>query len=143
MLSLLYLLLAATSAANSAALSPRITYAFSIADFQGHMLDLTDGNPQPFTPVQSFTPANTTNQQWALISSQDARQLWEIANVGANSILSHTSALLKKPGPAIHTQIVGSNQTLFWRIAFSSEGNRSVARYWVGAHSVARGRQIP
>ncbi|KAJ7444660.1 hypothetical protein FB451DRAFT_1413058 [Mycena latifolia] len=89
------------------------SHAFSITDFQGRMVDLTDGNPQPFTPVQSFTPANTTNQQWALISSMDARQLWEVANVGGNSILSHTTALLAKPGPAIHSQI----------------GNRSMARF--------------
>ncbi|KAJ7462471.1 hypothetical protein FB451DRAFT_1495657 [Mycena latifolia] len=109
MLSLLYLLLVVVSACG-AVLSPRITYAFSITDFQGRMVNLTDGNPQPFTPVQSFTPANTTNQQWALISSMDARQLWEVANVGGNSILSHTTALLAKPGPAIHSQIVSSRR---------------------------------
>jgi hypothetical protein len=63
MLKLLYLLLTVAARARSAAVSPGITYAFRIEDFQGHMLDLSDGSPQPFTPVQSFTPANTTNQQ--------------------------------------------------------------------------------
>ncbi|KAJ7849166.1 hypothetical protein B0H13DRAFT_1906335 [Mycena leptocephala] len=124
MLKLLYLLLTVAARARSAAVSPGITYAFRIEDFQGHMLDLSDGSPQPFTPVQSFTPADTTNQQWALISSQDARHLWELANVGSVTILSHTTALLQKPGPALHSQIVGSNQTLFWRLASSSEGSR-------------------
>ncbi|KAJ7473293.1 hypothetical protein FB451DRAFT_1248933 [Mycena latifolia] len=117
------LTLAATTLAES--LSPRLrSYAFNITDFQGHLMDLTDGNPQPFTPVQSFTPANTTNQEWALISTMDARQLFEIVNVDSNAILSHTTALLKTPGPAIHAQIVGSNQTLFWRLEDTPKGTR-------------------
>jgi hypothetical protein len=72
----------------------------------------------------------TSLLQWALISSQDARQLWELANVGSVTILSHTTALLQKPGPALHSQIVGSNQTLFWRLASSFEGSRYVARIY-------------
>lgn len=63
MRSLLYCLLAAVAAINAARLSPRVTYVYSIADFQGHMIDLSDGDLQDFTPVQSFTAANTTNQQ--------------------------------------------------------------------------------
>ncbi|KAJ7871943.1 hypothetical protein B0H13DRAFT_1895593 [Mycena leptocephala] len=121
---ILYLLLTLAARARNAAVSPGITCAFRIENFQGHVLGLSDGSPQPFTPVQSFTPTNTTNQQWALISSQDVRQLWELANVGSDTILSHTTALLPKPGPALHSQIVGSNQTLFWRLASLSEGSR-------------------
>ncbi|KAJ7618832.1 hypothetical protein DFH06DRAFT_1144703 [Mycena polygramma] len=124
MLYLPYLLLALATCTPCAALAPDISYAFNITDFQGHMLDLTDGNLQPFTPVQSYAPTNTNNQEWALISSQDARQLWEIINLGSNSILSHTTAFLKlkDPAHALHTQIVGSNQTLFWRMSFSTDG---------------------
>ncbi|KAJ7194422.1 hypothetical protein GGX14DRAFT_404691 [Mycena pura] len=119
-----YILLATASSATAAALSRRITYAFSISDFQGHMLDLSDGGVENYTPVQSFTPANTTNQQWALISSQDSRQLWEIHNVGSGTNMAHTTALLEKPGPAIHAQVVGGNQTTWWRMSCSSEGCR-------------------
>ncbi|KAJ7033770.1 hypothetical protein C8F04DRAFT_1104153 [Mycena alexandri] len=118
------LLAIATSAVSAVNLSTSITYAFTISDFQGHMLDLTNGNNHQLTPVQSFTPANTTNQQWALISTQDARQLWELFNLGSNTIMSHTTAMLKRKGTAIHAQIVGSNETLFWRLDNSPEGSR-------------------
>ncbi|KAJ7122396.1 hypothetical protein C8R44DRAFT_736086 [Mycena epipterygia] len=125
MRSLLYILVAAVSVINAARLAPRVTYVYSIADFQGHMLDLSGGDLEAFTPVQSFTAANTTNQQWVLISTQDARQLYEIVNVGGTAtIMSHTTALLKTPGPAIHAQIVASNETIFWRIAFASKATR-------------------
>ncbi|KAJ7728167.1 hypothetical protein DFH07DRAFT_1066448 [Mycena maculata] len=104
--SIVFLLGAPLIGANT--LSKRISYAYSIADFQGHMIDLSDGKAQLFTPVQSFAPANTTNQQgspiWALLYSQDARELYEVANV-KSGIMSHTTALLKPPGPAIHAQI--------------------------------------
>ncbi|KAJ6474410.1 hypothetical protein C8R47DRAFT_708800 [Mycena vitilis] len=124
MLFLSYALLTLSACTTRAALAPDISYAFNITNFQGHMVDLTDGNLQPLTPVQSYTPTNTSNQEWALISSQDARQLWEIVNLGSDSILSHTTAFLqlKDPARALHTQIVGSNQTLFWRMSFSSDG---------------------
>jgi hypothetical protein len=63
MLKILYLLLTLAARARNAAVSPGITCAFRIENFQGHVLGLSDGSPQPFTPVQSFTPTNTTNQQ--------------------------------------------------------------------------------
>ncbi|KAJ7273831.1 hypothetical protein C8J57DRAFT_1714881 [Mycena rebaudengoi] len=121
MLHILHFLIATASTVNAAVLTPRITYAWSITDFQGNMLDLADGNASLFTPVQSFTPTNTTNQQWAVISSQDARQVYELVNVASNTVMTHTTALLTPPGPALHTQIIGGDLTTFWKL--ESAGN--------------------
>ncbi|KAJ6596333.1 hypothetical protein DFH09DRAFT_1407495 [Mycena vulgaris] len=126
MLYIVYAILAVVRTACASILSPDITYAFNIVDFQGHLLDLTEGSNQLFTPVQSFTATNASNQEWALISSQDARQLFEIINVRSNTIMSHTTALLQTPGPAIHAQIVGSNQTIFWGLEDTSKGRRFI-----------------
>ncbi|KAJ7500678.1 hypothetical protein B0H11DRAFT_2275867 [Mycena galericulata] len=128
LLSSLYLLLAGAQIAfvSASKLYPRISYAWSITDFQGHMVDLANGKADLFTPIQSFKPTNTTNQHWAIIYSQDAREVYEILNVGSNTIMSHTTALLKKPGPAIHTQIVGSNLTSWWHLNFTKAGARLI-----------------
>ncbi|KAJ7290311.1 hypothetical protein C8J57DRAFT_1705739 [Mycena rebaudengoi] len=124
MLHVLHLLITIASTVNAAVLAPRITYAWSITDFQGHLLDLAFGNTSLFTPIHSFTPTNKTNQLWAIIFSQDARQVYELVNVASNTIMTHTTALLTPPGPALHTQIVGGNLTTFWKLESAGNSTR-------------------
>ncbi|KAJ7084593.1 hypothetical protein B0H15DRAFT_802355 [Mycena belliarum] len=106
MLPTTYLLYAAALAASALGTRPAPelrSYAYSITDFQGHRLDLVGGRAERFTP-------------WVIISSMDARQVYEVVSVAGRSVLSHTTALLTPAGPAPGTQIVGGNETLFWRL---------------------------
>ncbi|KAJ7127274.1 hypothetical protein C8R43DRAFT_699966 [Mycena crocata] len=122
MLSAWYPLLVVACLVYTATLSSATrSYAYSIMDYQGHFLDLSDGRKDLFTPVQSFTAANTTNQEWVIINSDDARQAYDIINAGSLTVLTHTTALLNIPGPAIHAQIVGGNQTQWWRLASTGQ----------------------
>ncbi|KAJ7127281.1 hypothetical protein C8R43DRAFT_1028216 [Mycena crocata] len=119
-----YHLLATACLAYTATLSSAtLSYANSIMDFQGHFLDLSDGRSDRFTPVQSLRAANTTNQQWVIINSDDDRHVYDIANAGSFGVsLTHSTALLDIPGPAIHAQIVGGyGKTQWWHLASTGQ----------------------
>ncbi|KAJ7064134.1 hypothetical protein C8F01DRAFT_1229647 [Mycena amicta] len=112
-------------------LSKRSTYSFTISDFQGHQIDLHNGGRDNFTPVHSFATTQTKNQQWAIIYSMDARELYVLSNMASGTQMTHTTALLPgadvvyAPGPAMHAQIVGGSDGPFWWKLSSHNGSEA------------------
>ncbi|KAJ7106334.1 hypothetical protein C8R44DRAFT_745403 [Mycena epipterygia] len=83
---------------------------FKITDFQGSMLDLTNGSSSSLTP-------------WLFIyAAHGDENEYRVVNAVGSSILSYATA--NSQGPAIHTQIVGNqNVSTNWDVVPVPKGS--------------------
>ncbi|TCD68148.1 hypothetical protein EIP91_011426 [Steccherinum ochraceum] len=96
-----------------------------IFDFQGQVVDLSQGRTGDFVAISAYEVLNNDNQFWAVVAANNG--LFQLINPTANSIMSYASApVLGTGGLILHQQVMGhsvNDANTTWFINATANGS--------------------